>query len=76
MSTDTLAYYLLGMLALTIGGFAVGILIAGRMSRKREAAEQAQERVPSKPASAVDIPEEPVHDTLSALRQLTETSDR
>lgn len=40
MSTDTLAYYLLGIIVLIVPCFAVGTFIAGRLSRRREAADR------------------------------------
>jgi hypothetical protein len=40
MSTYTMFYYLLGILALIAASFTVGIFIAGRLSRRHEAANQ------------------------------------
>ena len=60
MSTNTLAYYLLGILALVVVGFSVGTLIAGRLSRNREAAQQTwDEPVAEAPWPATDEPAAP-----------------
>lgn len=54
MSADTLVYYLLGMVVLSIGGLGVGILIAGRLSRRYEAAHQGQDETQAAGATNSD----------------------